>query len=61
MIRVRISWMRSYISCSFEYWLSSTPYKSSAFGVLPPLWSRAAMKPLSFLTCSEHLGRQRET
>src|SRR5918994_221836 len=52
MIRVRISCMRSNISCSLEYWLSSTPYRPNAFGVLPPLWSRAAMKPLSFLTCS---------
>src|SRR5690606_28187593 len=45
MMRVRISWMRSNISCSFEYASSPTPYNFSAFGVLPPLWSRAAMKP----------------
>ena len=39
MMRVRISWMRSNISSSPEYWLSSTPYNFSAFGELPPLWS----------------------
>ncbi len=25
------------------------PYNRNAFGVLPPLWSRAAMKPLPVL------------
>src|SRR5688500_14590188 len=28
------------------------PYRLSAFGVLPPLWSSAAMKPLADLTFS---------
>ena len=33
------------ISSSSAQALSSTPYRRSAFGVLPPLWSSAAMKP----------------
>ena len=33
------------ISASPEYALSSMPYRRNAFGVLPPLWSSAAMKP----------------
>jgi hypothetical protein len=48
MMRVRISWMRSNISSSPEYASALTPYWASAFGVLPPLWSRAAMKPSPF-------------
>jgi len=52
MIRVRISWMRSSISVSSANWSFSTPYSLSALGVLPPLWSRAAMKPSPVLTLS---------
>src|SRR4029079_14346666 len=44
-MRVRILWTRSIIACSPEYVFSSMPYSFSAFGVLPPLWSSAAMKP----------------
>src|SRR5665648_710762 len=35
------------------------PYSFSAFGVLPPLWSRAAMKPSAFFTllnCCSFMG-----
>src|SRR5687768_10804420 len=32
------------------------PYRLSAFGVLPPLWSSAAMKPLADLTISYCCG-----
>ena len=32
------------------------PYRLSAFGVLPPLWSSAAMKPLADLTFSYCCG-----
>lgn len=46
MIRDRIWWMRSNISFSEEYALSSMPYRRSALGVEPPLWSSAAMNPL---------------
>src|ERR1700745_2037454 len=38
--------MRSNISSSDEKALSSMPYRRSAFGVEPPLWSSAAMNPL---------------
>src|ERR1700758_2094211 len=46
MILERISWMRSNISSSEEYALSSMPYRRSALGVEPPLWSSAAINPL---------------
>src|ERR1700752_699409 len=46
MILERISWMRSNISSSEEYASSSMPYRRSALGVEPPLWSSAAMNPL---------------
>ena len=55
MIRVRMAWIRSNISRFAEYAVSAMPYSRSAFGVLPPLWSRAAMKPLPvciFWNCS---------
>ena len=52
MMRLRISWIRSNIASSPEYASSSMPYSFSAFGVLPPLWSSAAMKPSSFATLS---------
>ena len=45
MIRVRISWMRSNIAASPEYADGSIPYRFNAVGVLPPLWSSAAMNP----------------
>ena len=45
MMRVRISCTRSNISASVEYSSSPMPYKLSALGVLPPLWSSAATKP----------------
>src|SRR4051794_26273124 len=44
-MRERILCTRSIICCSPEYVFSSTPYSLSAFGVLPPLWSSAAMNP----------------
>src|SRR5580693_10192380 len=43
--RVRISWTRSNISSSVLYRSRLMPYSSRAFGVLPPLWSKAAKKP----------------
>ena len=49
IILVRIACTRSNISSSLEYAVSSTPYNCRAFGVLPPLWSRAAIKPLPLL------------
>src|SRR5665647_3537984 len=55
MIRVRIWWMRSNISASPEEVDSSRPYSRNALGVLPPLWSRAAMNPGAvaiFWSCS---------
>ena len=54
-MRSRILWTRSIISLSLLYSLSSTPYSFRALGVLPPLWSSAAMKPLPLamrLVCS---------
>ena len=45
MMRVRIAWMRSIISPSLDQRSSAIPYRRRAFGVLPPLWSSAAMKP----------------
>ena len=44
-MRVRIACIRSNISVSVDHASSPMPYRPSAFGVLPPLWSRAAMKP----------------
>ena len=48
--------MRERIWCTTRYMPSSsvqasgcTPYSASALGVLPPLWSSAAMKPPSVL------------
>ncbi len=45
MMRVRISCTTVNISSSYDQASSVTPYRPSAFGVLPPLWSRAAIKP----------------
>ena len=56
MMRVRMACMASNISSSPEYLSSATPYSASAFGVLPPLWSRAAMKPSPCSTLLQHLG-----
>ena len=52
MTRVRMAWTRSNIWSSVEYRSRLTPYSSSAFGVLPPLWSRAAKNPWPDLTFS---------
>ena len=51
-MRSRILCTSSNISLSLLYSLSSTPYSFRALGVLPPLWSRAAMKPLPLATRS---------
>jgi hypothetical protein len=53
-MRVRIWCTIANISSSLDHAPSSIPYKASAFGVLPPLWSSAAMKPgcdLIFCSC----------
>ena len=52
MTRVRIACTRSNIWSSVLYRSRAMPYSSSAFGVLPPLWSRAAKKPRPVLTFS---------
>jgi len=45
MMRQRIWWIRSYMSCLLDQLLSASPYCCSDLGVLPPLWSSAAMNP----------------
>ena len=45
MIRVRIACMRSNISLLARVGVLGDAVRASAFGVLPPLWSSAAMKP----------------
>ena len=45
MMRARMAWTLANISASPAYASSAMPYNSRALGVLPPLWSRAAMKP----------------
>ena len=50
--RVRRAWTKSNISASVEYRSGAMPYSASAPGVLPPLWSRAAKKPVAVLTFS---------
>ena len=55
MIRLRMSCINANISSSSAYWSSSMPYSLRALGVLPPLWSKAAMKPypdFTFWNCS---------
>src|SRR4051812_8070940 len=59
MMRLRNSCMRSNICSSEEYSDSSMPYSASAFGVLPPLWSRAAKNPrpvATFDRCASFIG-----
>ena len=56
MSRERIACTTSYMPFSSFHAVSSTPYSFNAFGVLPPLWSRAAMKPLSFLILASCLS-----
>jgi hypothetical protein len=59
MIRERIRCMSANISASPEYASGGIPYCARAFGVLPPLWSSAAMKPVPNLTlwsCCSSMG-----
>ena len=49
---MRIACTRSNISASEPYRSCGIPYSASAFGVLPPLWSRAAKKPFPDEICS---------
>jgi hypothetical protein len=54
-MRVRISCTSANISSSLLHAFGVIPYASSACGVLPPLWSRAAMNPgcvFIFSSCS---------
>src|SRR5664280_1764108 len=51
-IRSLMAWTRSNISASLAYASSPFPYSANALGVLPPLWSRAAMNPRPFAMCS---------